>query len=83
MQVGQTKEQNWTLDDWKYIMQARQISHQAAGPREQDEEGVKGAEARGLLQAVTGGFAKELAALREGMVYISAPNNRCVSTPGV
>ena len=73
----------WILDDWKYITQARQISHQSAGPSEQDEEGGGGAEARGLLQAVTGGFARELAALREGMVYISAPNNRCASTPGL
>lgn len=59
-------------------MQARQASHQEAGPHEH-EEGRVPAEAGGLLRAVTGGFAKELAALREGMLYISAPKNRYMS----
>lgn len=58
------------------VMQARQVSHQEAGPHEHEERGAS-AEARGLLQAVTGGFAQELAALREGMAYICAPKNRC------
>ena len=59
-------------------MQTRQASHQEAGPHEH-EEGRAAAEAGGLLQAFTGGFAKELTALREGMLYISAPKNRCTS----
>ncbi len=31
---------------------------------------------QGVWQAVTGGFKEELAALKEGAVYISAPKNR-------
>ena len=61
------------------LMQARQASHQAAGPHEQGEQGNSAGAGAGLLQALTGGFAKELAALREGIAYISAPKNRCSS----
>ena len=58
-------------------MQARRGSHEAAGPREA-EEGEGGAPPQGasLLRAVTGGFAQEAGALREGMAYITAPENR-------
>ena len=31
---------------------------------------------QGVWQAVTGGFKEELAALKEGAMYISAPKNR-------
>ena len=52
-------------------MQARRGSHEAVGPRKAEE-----GEGASLLRAVTGGFAQELGALREGMAYIIAPENR-------
>ena len=57
-------------------VQARRASHEAAGPREPEEGEGTPSQAASLLRAVTGGFAQELGALREGMAYITAPENR-------
>lgn len=57
-------------------MQARRRSHEAAGYSGQEEPKHDSADGRGLLQAMTAGFAQELAALREGMAYICDPRNR-------
>ena len=75
--VISTRSASLRWDEAALGMQARRGSHEAAGPREA-EEGKEGAPAQGasLLRAVTGGFAQEVGALREGMAYITAPENR-------
>ena len=57
-------------------MQARRGSHEAAGPRDAEEGEGAPTQGASLLRAMTGGFAQELGALREGMAYITAPENR-------
>ena len=62
-----------------FAVQARRRSHEAAGYNGQEEQKHDSADGRGLLQAMTAGFAQELAALREGLAYISDPGNRHAS----
>ncbi|CAL8462528.1 g2061 [Coccomyxa elongata] len=58
----------------EHLIQARRADHSSASS--------SGAQAtaktadQGIWQAVTGGFTEELAALKEGAIYISAPKNR-------
>ena len=58
--------------------QARRVGHSSASTSGMDPAAAAAAEGapQGVWQAVTGGFREELAALKEGAVYISAPKNR-------
>ncbi len=61
-------------------MQARRRSHEAAGHSGQEEQEHGSTDGRALMRAMTAGFAQELAALREGLAYISDPRNRRASS---
>ncbi|KAK9906732.1 hypothetical protein WJX75_007016 [Coccomyxa subellipsoidea] len=60
------------------LIQARRVGHSSASTSGMDPAAAAAAEGapQGVWQAVTGGFREELAALKEGAVYISAPKNR-------